>query len=321
MVTTPAIADDTESRLQEKLSRNFGPAFMAALLDKSTIEILLNADGTLWREGLGTGLEKIGTLSRSHALAAMNTVAAILNKTITHDTPLLEGELPIDGSRFAGQIPPVVLSPTFAIRKKASSIFTLEQYVEAEILTPGHADVIRDAVERHRNIVVIGGTGTGKTTLANAIIDAMVRADPSERFIIIEDTGEIQCAAQNHVTYHTTPTVTMTDLLRTSLRMRPNRIIVGECRGPEALDLIDAWNTGHEGGVATVHANNPTAGLTRLRSLITRHPAAPREIEPLIAEVVNLIVHIAKVPNHGRRVLEILEVSGYENGAYITRKL
>lgn len=306
-------------RLQEKLSRNFGPLFMDALSQPDTIEILLNADGSLWREALGKGLTKIGTMPRSSAIAAMNTIASMLDKTLTAASPLIEGELPIDGSRFAGQIPPVVLGPTFAIRKKASSVFTISQYVESNILSQAHANVILDAVQTRKNILVIGGTGTGKTTLTNAIIDAMVSCDPTDRFLIIEDTGEIQCNAPNHICYHTTPEVTMTTLLRTSLRMRPNRIIVGECRGPEALDLLDAWNTGHEGGVATIHANNPLAGLTRLRSLITRHPAAPKEIEPLIAEAVHLVVHISKVPNHGRRVQNVLEVEGFTDGAYLTR--
>jgi type IV secretion system protein VirB11 len=148
----------------------------------------------------------------------------------------------------------------------------------------------------------------------------MVINDPTERVFIIEDTGEIQCAAENHVQYHTSLDVSMTALLNPTLRMRPDRILVGEVRGPEALDLLDAWNTGHEGGAATLHANNATAGLARLRSLITRNPAAPAEIEPLIGEVVHIVVHIARTPE-GRRIQEILEVSGYCDGQYITKSL
>lgn len=316
----PSAFDSSASRLQEKLSRNFGPLFMAALADKKTVEILLNPDGTLWQERLGEALRPIGTMSHSSALAAMNTVASMLGKTLTYESPRLEGELPIDGSRFAGLISPAVLAPTFAIRKKASSVFTLDHYVDAAILSQTHCHVIKQAVKDHRNIVVIGGTGTGKTTLTNGIIHEMVQANPLERFLVIEDTGEIQCAAKNHVALHTSSTVTMTDLLRTSLRLRPDRIIVGECRGAEALDLLDAWNTGHEGGVATIHANHPAAGLTRLRSLISRNPASPREIEPLIAEAVHFVVHIAKISNHRRQVLEVLEVKGFGDHGYITCK-
>ena len=179
---------------------------------------------------------------------------------------------------------------------------------------------IRAAVVAHRNILVVGGTGSGKTTLVNAIINEMVLYDSTERIFIIEDTGEIQCAAENFVQYHTTLEVPMTTLLKTTLRMRPDRILVGEVRGAEALDLLDAWNTGHEGGAATLHANNAAAGLARLKSLISRNESAPSEIEPLIAEAVHVVVHIARTPE-GRRIEEILEVIGYQDGQYITKNL
>jgi len=167
---------------------------------------------------------------------------------------------------------------------------------------------------------VIGGTGSGKTTLVNAIINGMVEHEPDDRLVIIEDTGEIQCAAENFVQYRTSFDVGMTQLLRTSLRMRPDRILVGEVRGPEALDLLMAWNTGHEGGAATLHANDARAGLSRLAMLISMHRDAPRPIEPLIGEAVHLLVHIARTPN-GRRVQEIVAVEGYEDGRYVLRNL
>ena len=187
-------------------------------------------------------------------------------------------------------------------------------------MTTAQNVAIRAAVVAHRNILVVGGTGSGKTTLVNAIINEMVLHDSSERIFIIEDTGEIQCAAENFVQYHTTLEVPMTTLLKTTLRMRPDRILVGEVRGAEALDLLDAWNTGHEGGAATLHANNAAAGLARLKSLISRNESAPSEIEPLIAEAVHVVVHIARTPE-GRRIEEILEVIGYQDGQYITKHL
>jgi type IV secretion system protein VirB11 len=187
-------------------------------------------------------------------------------------------------------------------------------------MTTAQNVAIRAAVVAHRNILVVGGTGSGKTTLVNAIINEMVLHDSTERIFIIEDTGEIQCAAENFVQYHTTLEVPMTTLLKTTLRMRPDRILVGEVRGAEALDLLDAWNTGHEGGAATLHANNAAAGLARLKSLISRNESAPSEIEPLIAEAVHVVVHIARTPE-GRRIEEILEVIGYQDGQYITKNL
>jgi type IV secretion system protein VirB11 len=232
---------------------------------------------------------------------------------VTHHKPVLEGELPIDGSRFAGQLPPVVPAPSFSIRKRAVAIFTLDQYVSDGNMTAGHQATLIDAIRAHRNILVVGGTGSGKTTPVNAIINGMIAFDPHERLVIIEDTGEIQCAAENFLQYHTSLEVTMTMLLRTTLRMRPDRIVVGEVRGPEALDLRMAWNTGHEGGAATLHANNARAGLDRLAMLISMHPDSPRPIEPLIGQAVDMIVHIARTPE-GRRVQEILDISGYEAG-------
>lgn len=309
-----------KDRAKKKLERDMGPLLLAALYDPKTVEVMLNADGRLWQERLGESMKCIGTLRTAQAEAIIKTVAGYHGKEVTHGKPTLEGELPLDGSRFAGQLPPIVASPTFAIRRKAIAIFTLEQYVANGILSLAHCTAIRRAVADHRNILVVGGTGSGKTTLVNAIINEMVSFDPSERIFIIEDTGEIQCAAANFVQYHTTSDVTMTALLRTTLRMRPDRILVGEVRGPEALDLLDAWNTGHEGGAATLHANNPAAGLIRLKSLITRNESAPTDIESLIGEVVHLVVHIARMPE-GRAVHEVLAVSGYTNGHYITNNL
>jgi type IV secretion system protein VirB11 len=281
---------------------------------------MLNADGRLWQERLGETMQCIGTLRIAQTEAIIKTVAGYHGKEITRGKPILEGEFPLDGSRFAGQLPPVVSAPTFAIRKRAVAIFTLEQYVDAGSMTATQCVALTDAVAAHRNILVIGGTGSGKTTLVNAIINEMVACDPSERIFIIEDTGEIQCAAENFVQYHTSVDVTMTALLKATLRMRPDRILVGEVRGPEALDLLDAWNTGHEGGAATLHANSAPAGLARLRSLITRNESAPAEIEQLIGEVVHVVVHIARTPE-GRRVQEILAVSGYRDGQYLTKTL
>jgi type IV secretion system protein VirB11 len=307
-------------RAKKKLERDMGPTLLSALYDPKTVEIMLNADGRLWQEKLGEPMRCIGSLRNAQAQAIIETVAGYHHKEVTRHKPILEGELPLDGSRFAGQLPPVVPAPTFAIRKKAVAIVALERYVSHGIMTGQQHDQLVAAVNEHKNILVVGGTGSGKTTLVNAIINQMVINNPAERVFIIEDTGEIQCAAENFVQYHTTSDVSMTALLKTTLRMRPDRILVGEVRGPEALDLLMAWNTGHEGGAATLHANDAMAGLSRLAMLISMHPDSPTPIEPLIGEAVHLIVHIARTPV-GRRVEGLLEVSGYRNGRYQTRYL
>jgi type IV secretion system protein VirB11 len=307
-----------KERARRKLERDMGAELLTALNDPKTVEIMLNADGKLWLERLGEKMTCIGTMRLAQSQAIIETVAGYHSKEVTRHKPILEGEWPIDGSRFAGQLPPIVLAPTFAIRKKAIAIFTLDQYVQTGIMTSDQRQVLVESIKAHRNILITGGTGSGKTTLVNAIIQQMVVADPTERIFIIEDTGEIQCAAENTVQYHSTLDVSMTALVKTTLRMRPDRILVGEVRGPEALDLLMAWNTGHEGGAATLHANHAKAGLNRLAMLISMHPDSPTPIEPLIGEAVHLIVHIARTPE-GRRVQEIIEVLGFENGRYITK--
>ena len=292
-------------------------------MDPDTVELMLNADGALWCERLGEQIRPIGTMSGSSAEAAMRTIAAYHHATITRDNPSIECELPLDGSRFAGQIPPIVSAPVFAVRKRASRVFTLDQYVAAGIMTAEQKRTLVVAIRDHRNLLVTGSTGSGKTTLLNGAIRELTDQFPNERLIIIEDTAEIQCAAKDYVQYHTSPERTMTHLVRMALRMRPDRILVGEVRGPEALDLLMAWNTGHEGGIATVHANNAAAGLTRLSTLVSMHPDAPREIEPLIGEAVDLVVHIERHPDKGRVVREILEVIEFNRSkqVYVTEAL
>jgi len=305
-------------RARAKLARDLGDDFLGVLNDPRTVEIMLNADGRLWQERLGEPMRCFGTMRADQAQSIIRNLAGMHGRELTRRNPTLECEFPLDGSRFAGQIPPVVPEAVFAIRKKAISVFTLEDYVQSGIMTASQGLRIREAVGARSNILVSGGTGSGKTTLVNAILNHIIQLEPLARVVIIEDTGEIQCAADNYIQYHTSVEVGMTQLLRTTLRMRPDRIIVGEVRGPEALDLLMAWNTGHEGGVATLHANDARAGLSRLAMLISMHPDSPKPIEPLIGEAVQLIVHIARTPE-GRRVEQILEISGYRDGQYLAQ--
>ncbi len=288
---------------------------LSALEDPATTDLLLNPDGKLWHGRLGERMRHIGDMSAGRAHMALRTLASALNTVITPEKPWIEGVFPLDGSRIAGQIPPVVAAPAFAIRKRALAVFTLEQYVEAGIMSREHRAAILQAVAAHRNILVVGGTGSGKTTLTNAIIQTMVEHDPHERLFIIEDTGEVQCRAENCVSYVATLDFSMTQAVRTAMRMNPDRIIVGEVRGPEALDLLLAWNSGHSGGVATLHADNAASGLTKLGLYVSQHPHSPKPLEPLIGEAVHLVVHIALTPE-GRRVQDVIAISGYRDGRY-----
>jgi type IV secretion system protein VirB11 len=195
------------------------------------------------------------------------------------------------------------------MRKPAQVLYTLDDYVRDEILRDAQAGILREAIDSRRNVVIAGGTGSGKTTLAGALINEMVeRSDPNERYVIIEDTLEIQCHAKNLVQLHTAEAVDMTRLVRTTMRLRPDRIIIGEVRGAEALALLKAWNTGHPGGVTTIHANSAKAALTRLSSLVQEAGVPPQP--ELIAETINLLAFIVRTPA-GRRLKELVRVEGH----------
>jgi type IV secretion system protein TrbB len=306
--------DERDLRIQEKLRRELGSDICRLLAEPDVVEVMLNPDGRLWVERLGASMESIGTMLPWQAEALMATIASTLHTTITRENPLLEGELPLDGSRFAGLIPPIVAAPCFTIRRKALSIHSLERYVADGIMTDAQRTLICAAVDKHHNIVVCGGTGSGKTTLTNAIIDYMASHWPDERLVIIEDTVEIQCRSENVVPMRTADGVDMLRLLKATMRMRPTRILVGEVRGAEALALVKAWNTGHPGGVCTVHANDTYAALVRLESLIAEASVAP--MQRLIAEAVNVVVSIAKT-SAGRRITDVAAVSGYDGSNYI----
>jgi type IV secretion system protein TrbB len=222
--------------------------------------------------------------------------------------------LPIDGSRFEALIPPIVPGPTFTIRRKAVRVFTLEDYVTSGIMTARQRAAIERAARNRLNILVVGGTTTGKTTLTNAILRYIAEADPNHRIVIIEDTAELQCTIENKVVLRTSHNVDQLMLLKFTMRLRPDRICLGEARGPEAFALLKAWNTGHPGGVCTIHANNARAGLIRVEQLIAEASTAP--MGELIGEAVNVIVSIAKTAE-GRKVKEVLFVKGYHNGQYV----
>jgi len=309
---------EKRERVREKLLRELGPNIREALADPLVIEVVLNPDGKLWVERLGEEMQVVGAMASSNAESLMATIASSLSTTITRERPVLEGELPTDGSRFEGMIPPVVLRPSFAIRKKASRVFSLEEYVGNGIMTEAQRLGIVDAVKSRRNILVVGGTGTGKTTLLNAIILVISEVSPEHRVVIIEDTVELQCSSKNVVQLRTRDTVTMQGLLRVTMRLRPDRILVGEVRGAEALALLKAWNTGHPGGLATVHANDASAGLLRIKQLIEEGLQGGKADPEVIAEAVGLVVVIKKTSAApGRRVSEMVRVLGYKNGEYV----
>ncbi len=302
--------DDKQQRLRSKLASEMGPVILDALHDPAVIEVLLNADGVLWVERLGCPMQPAGEMSPVNALSLLGTIASSLGRTITSDNPVLEGELITDGSRVEGIIPPITAAPSFVIRKRAIAVYSLAQYEAEGTMTARQHAILLQAIREHDNILVAGGTGSGKTTLVNALIQAITAEYPEERLIILEDTTEIQARANNTLALRTSPNVTMGALLRATLRLRPDRILVGEVRGAEALTLLKAWNTGHPGGVATVHANDVHSALGRMEQLIAESGTAAGK-EKLIAESIDLIIGIEKHQGK-RRLTDLLRVEGYD---------
>ena len=309
---------EQQQRLYAKLCRELGPSTLTALSDPDVTEVMCNPDGSLWTESHSAGMRQTADrLSATQIESLIGTVAALLGTVAHGRAPIVEGELPITGYRFEGILPPVSTAPTFVIRKSASQLYTLDDYAKSGVITVAQLEVFRGAVRGRRNILIAGGTASGKTTLANALMREIVDAgDPAERIVILEDTRELQCEARNAVQLHTGDVADLTRLVRVTMRLRPDRIIVGEVRGAEALALLKAWNTGHPGGITTIHANSAAAALLRLESLVQEAgvPPQPR----LVAETVDLVAFIVRTPE-GRRIKELARVSAYDakRGGYV----
>ncbi|MCK1738365.1 P-type conjugative transfer ATPase TrbB [Bradyrhizobium sp. 138] len=286
-----------------------GPAIAWFLEDPAIVEVMLNPDGRLWIDRLSSGLTDTGkNISPSDGERIIRVVAHYVGAEVHPGSPRISAELPETGERFEGLLPPVVAAPTFAIRKPAVAVFSLEDYVAVGIMTPDQAGALRHAVCARKNILVAGGTSTGKTTLTNALLAEVAKT--TDRVVLIEDTRELQCLAPNLVALRTKDgLISLSDLVRSSLRLRPDRIPIGEVRGAEALDLLKAWGTGHPGGIGTIHAGTALGALRRLEQLVQE--AVVTVPRPLIAETINVI---AVLSGRGaeRRLSELARVTGLE---------
>jgi type IV secretion system protein VirB11 len=306
-VSVTPIRNEVFVRSAKMLRTALGPQIERWLTDASVVEVMLNPDGRLWLDRLSEGLSDTGvTLSAADGERIVRLVAHHVGAEVHAEQPRVSAELPETGERFEGLLPPVVAAPTFAIRKPAVAVFGLNDYVAAQIMTADQAETLRAAVAGRRNILVAGGTSTGKTTLANALLAEVAKT--SDRVVLIEDTRELQCAAPNLVALRTKDGVaSLAELVRSSLRLRPDRIPIGEVRGAEALDLLKAWGTGHPGGIGTIHAGTALGALRRLAQLIQEAVAVvPRA---LIAETLDLIAVLSGRGDE-RRLTELAQVQG-----------
>jgi type IV secretion system protein VirB11 len=313
-MSSPHQKPEAIARGARMLRTALGAAIARFLEDPTVVEVMLNPDGRIWVDRLSEGLADTGeTMTAADGERIVRLVAHHVGAEVHARAPLVSAELPETGERFDGLLPPVVAAPAFAIRKPAVAVFSLADYVAAGIMTAEQAETLRAAVVFRANILVAGGTSTGKTTLTNALLAEVAKG--ADRVVIIEDTRELQCAAPNLVAMRTKDGVaTLSDLVRSSLRLRPDRIPIGEVRGAEALDLLKAWGTGHPGGIGTIHAGTGIGALRRLEQLIQE--AVVTVPRALIAETIDLVA-VLSGRGAARRLIELARVEGLgQNGDY-----
>ena len=308
-MTTISFRSEAFARGARMLRTALGPAIAGYLEDASVVEVMLNPDGRLWIDRLTGGLEDTGCrVTPADAERIVRLVAHHVGVEVHAGSTRVSAELPESGERFEGLVPPVVAVPCFAIRRPAIAVFTLGDYVEAGIMSGAQAELLRVAVRERKNILVAGGTSTGKTTLVNALLAEVAKT--GDRVVLIEDTRELQCQAPNLIALRTKDSVaSLSDLVRSSLRLRPDRIPIGEVRGAEVLDLLKAWGTGHPRGIGTIHAGSALGALRRLEQLIQE--AVVTVPRALIAETINVIAVLAGRGTQ-RRLVELAVVEGLD---------
>ena len=296
--------NEMKDNLLSLLEISLGKKIMEYMNDKDIIEIMKNDDGKVFGDSLTKGEFYICDMDSVAAENIVKLVANHVNQEVTPENPLVSAELPGSGFRFEGNIPPVSKTSAFNIRKHSSLIFTLDDYVNSKIMTQEQANVIKRGIKDRKNILVVGGTKSGKTTLCNALLEEI--AQYNQRVIIIQDTNELQCNCENVLYLRATETVT--------LRRTPTRIVIGEVRDGAALNILKAWNTGHPGGVCTLHADSAERGLLQLESYIMEVSRDPQR--DTIARTVNMVINL-QLDGLSRKVKEIIELEGYD---YDTRK-
>ena len=303
----------TDVRLADSLAFNCGPIIMDAVRDPDVLEIMLNPDGKIWIEKYGKDQECVGELPIAQSKVLLSLVASALDLVVDAQHPVVEGSFPLDGSRFEGTFPPIVgPGASFSMRKKASKIITLQEYLASGAITEEVIPILDAAILGRKNIVVVGGTSSGKTTFCNGVIHRLDELCPGDRLLILEDTAELQSSARNAVFFLTSDLakIGMRQLTKVCMRYAPKRILVGEVRDSAALELLKLWNTGHPGGIGTFHADSAFEALERLEELVEEAGVGPKQ--KLIGRAVDLIIYMTKTPKNTRIVSEILQVNRFD---------
>src|SRR5262249_2733203 len=324
--TTPLSRPDRERIVDEVWHETFGLGPLEPLMQDPTIsDILVNGASRVYVERRGK-LERCEAAFRddTHLLQVIDRIVSRVGRRVDESSPMVDARLP-DGSRVNAIIPPLALDgPVLSIRRFATEPYTMSDLVGFGTLSPMLGQLLEAAVRVRLNLVVAGGTGAGKTTLLNVLSHAI---PGDERIVTIEDSAELQLQQQHVVRLETRPAniegtgaVTQRDLLRNALRMRPDRILLGDVRGVEVLDMLQAMNTGHDGSLSTVHANSSRDAIGRLETMVLLSGVAPsvRAIREYIASALDVIVHVARMSDGTRKILRVTEVTGMEQEVVTT---
>jgi pilus assembly protein CpaF len=326
---TPLSRQDREKIVLEVEHETFGLGPIEPLMQDPTVsDILVNGAGEVYVERRGK-LERTKVIFRddAHLLQVIERIVSGVGRRVDESSPMVDARLP-DGSRVNAIIPPLALDgPSLSIRRFAVDPYKMADLVEFGTLTPALSEIIRAAVHARLNILVSGGTGAGKTTLLNVLSNAIPE---SERIVTIEDSAELQLQQDHVVRLETRPAniegkgaVTQRDLVRNALRMRPDRIIVGEVRGAEVLDMLQAMNTGHDGSLSTVHANSSRDALSRLETMVLMAGMAlpVRAMRDYIASALDMIVHVGRLSDGARKLMRVTEIVGMEEDVITTQDI
>jgi P-type conjugative transfer ATPase TrbB len=302
-------------RIASRWQEDTPASVLMALEDDLISEIMVNQNGDVLTETIGGQINKIAEISPQQAEGFANLIASLMGASVSSENAVLEGELPGYPARVAILVPPVVPAPTISIRKKAIAIYTLADYETTNALSLEQKLILQGWICQRKNILVVGGTASGKTTFMNGLVAEVSQLTPHHRLVVLEDTVELQCQATNVVQMRSSDAVPLQALVKTTLRHRPDRIIVGEVRGKEVFDLLTAWSTGHPGGLASLHANSAKGAFTRLEQLLEIAVQSP--MRGLIGEALDAIVHIEKTPS-GRKIQELVLVHEWDGSRYQT---
>ena len=287
--------------------------------NEDDLEASINDDGSCRIDSLSNGYRQVGTMNATEADLLARKIASLTGFAISNKNPILNTEVEDLKCRISIVYPPCAAASTISIRKRASRLITLNEYVESGNLTQEQLSIIQDWILLRKNILVVGGTSSGKTTFINGLSAEISKLTPDHRIVILEDTVELQRFAENIIQLRSVEQVSLQELVKTSLRHRPDRIIVGEVRGKEAFDLLTAWSTGHPGGIASLHANSAEGAFTRLEQLL--EIAINNPMQGLIGEAVDAIIFMAKTPTGSRKIQTLLEVERFDRQKheYITQ--